>query len=220
MAEKLKILELFAGTGSISSVFKAEGHEVFTVDFDPRHNPDLVIDILDFDISMLPWIPDVIWASPDCRTWSIASCGHHWNKDKTPKTKECEIGIQLLNKTLDIIKQLDPKYWFIENPRGLMRKYHRMVELTKEFFRHTVTYCQYGDTRMKPTDVWTNCDTWHPKPMCKNGAPCHTPAPRGSRTGTQGICGAVDRSRIPHELCKEIYSTCTARSGGEDDATD
>ena len=60
MTEKLKILELFAGTGSISSVFKAEGHEVFTVDFDPRHNPDLVIDILDFDISMLPWIPDVI----------------------------------------------------------------------------------------------------------------------------------------------------------------
>ena len=80
------------------------------------------------------------------------------------------------------------------------------MRFMKDLPRYTVTYCQYGDTRMKPTDIWTN----HPEPrfkkMCKNGAPCHVSAPRGSQTGTQGIKGSVDRSRIPQELCEHIAS--------------
>ena len=71
--------------------------------------------------------------------------------------------------------------------------------------RHTVTYCQYGDTRMKPTDIWTNAEWWEPKPPCKNGMPCHVAAPRGSVTGTQGIKGAKGRSVIPAELFHEIF---------------
>lgn len=204
----MRMLELFCGKKTISNEFKNKGYDVFTVDFNPAHKPDLCIDILDFDVSMLPWIPDVIWASPDCRTWSIASVKHHWNLDKTPKSDACFNGIRLLNKTLDIIEQLKPEYWFIENPRGMMRKYIRMVALTKKYFRHTVTYCQYGDTRMKPTDIWTNNINWHPKPICKNGDPCHVSAPRGTWTGTQGLSGAVNRSRIPKMLCKEICNSC------------
>ena len=69
--------------------------------------------------------------------------------------------------------------------------------------RHTITYCRYGDNRMKPTDIWTNLP-WTPRPMCKNGMPCHEAAPRGSKTGTQGLKGAYERSKIPYELCKEI----------------
>ena len=78
-----------------------------------------------------------------------------------------------------------------------------MPELEK-YNRHTVTYCQYGDTRMKPTDIWTNSKTWKPRPMCKNGAPCHEAAPRGSRTGTQGLKSNYERSKIPTDLCNEI----------------
>lgn len=57
---------------------------------------------------------------------------------------------------LEMIKELQPKYWFIENPRGGLRKMRFMQGLP----RYTVTYCQYGDTRMKPTDIFTN----HPNP--------------------------------------------------------
>ena len=57
---------------------------------------------------------------------------------------------------------------------------------------------------MKPTDIWTNCTTWRPKPMCKNGDPCHEAAPRGSKTGTQGLGCAIERSRIPYALCKQV----------------
>ena len=53
--------------------------------------------------------------------------------------------------------------------------------------RYTVTYCQYGDNRMKPTDIWTNHPCPKFKPPCKNGDPCHVSAPRGSQTGTQGL---------------------------------
>ena len=78
------------------------------------------------------------------------------------------------------------------------------MDFMKEKPRYTVTYCQYGDDRMKPTDIWTN----HPEPkfkqMCKNGDSCHVSAPRGSKTGTQGRKGSVDRSIIPHELCLHI----------------
>ena len=61
---------------------------------------------------------------------------------------------------------------------------------------------------MKPTDIWTNNTNWNPKVACKNGDPCHESAPRGARTGTQGIGGARDRAVIPENLCIEIFNAC------------
>jgi site-specific DNA-cytosine methylase len=193
----MKILEIFCGTKSFSKVAEQLGHEVVTIDIDPRFNPTICCDILFFDPLMLNGFkPDVIWASPPCTTFSVASIGKHWNKDGTPKTGEAYLGQQILQKTNNLIAELKPKYWFIENPRGMMRKF--MPKLN----RKTVTYCQYGDTRMKPTDIWTNLK-WEGK-CCKNGDSCHVSAPRGSKTGTQGIKGSIQRGVIPPELCKEI----------------
>ena len=69
--------------------------------------------------------------------------------------------------------------------------------------RYTVTYCQYGDTRMKPTDLWSNIE-FKLKPMCKNGDDCHQSAPRGSRTGTQGMINAYEKSKVPEKLCFDV----------------
>lgn len=74
--------------------------------------------------------------------------------------------------------------------------------------RFTVTYCQYGDTRMKPTDIWTNHPAPEFRPPCHNGDPCHIPAPRGAKTGTQGLSGSKERSRIPPALCEHIVHIC------------
>ena len=74
--------------------------------------------------------------------------------------------------------------------------------------RYTVTYCQYGDTRMKPTDIWTNHPNPRFKPMCKNGDSCHEAAPRGSATGTAGLKGSKERSVIPEQLCDYIVKIC------------
>lgn len=95
--------------------------------------------------------------------------------------------------------------FFIENPRGMLRK----MPFMQEFKRHTIWYCQYGDKRAKPTDIWTNSKTWIPRPQCHNGNKnCHHhPSPRGSKTGTQGIKSSYDRSRIPEQLCIEILNS-------------
>ncbi len=197
----MHVLELFAGSKSFTTTATSLGHTTYTSDFDADFDCDYTVDILDFDITRLPFKPDVIWASPPCESFSVASIGHHWGPGRVPKSAGAAHGLAMLDKTLELIAALQPRYYFIENPRGMMRK---MPQMQGHTYRHTVTYCQYGDTRMKPTDIWTNCPWWQPRPMCKNGAPCHVAAPRGSSTGTQGISTYFDRSRVPQGLCLEI----------------
>ena len=203
----MRLLELYAGSRSIGKAAELFDMEVISTDITPYAGIDIVGNIL--ALPMQTWVdfaPDVIWASPPCTSFSVASIGHHWTGGKgayIPKTKGAYLGMALMHKTLEIIEACNPKMWFIENPRGLMRKMPEMQALPR---RETVSYCQYGDTRMKPTDIWTNCDAWTPRPMCKNGDPCHESAPRGARTGTQGLKGAHDRSMIPHDLCMEVMA--------------
>lgn len=208
------MLDLFCGTKSMANVFEQNGYEVFTIDFDEQHNPDLCMNILDFKTSMLPWIPDIVWASPDCTCFSLAAVGHHWNTDKTPKTDKCVNALKVLEKTVGIIIKLGCTA-FLENPVCVTRKQDAIKLLESNgFTRHTVTYCKYGDLRMKPTDIWTNSKTWVPREKCvakRKGVvnDCHHErAPRGSSTGTQGLKDAVERSRIPEALCIEIMESC------------
>lgn len=205
----MKILELFAGHRSIGKAMEKQGHDVFSVDWSNElENIDWVGDIENLTAAFIQkqfGKVDVVWASPDCTTYSIAGISHHRRKNVltgnldpySDYAKKCDA----VNKhVLLLIKELNPKYFFIENPRGGMRK----MDFMQDIPRYTVTYCQYGDTRMKPTDIWTNHPDPKFKPICKNGAPCHISAPRGSATGTQGIKGKDIRSLIPSQLCDHI----------------
>lgn len=203
------ILELFAGTRSIGKAFEKQGHKVFSVDWDKTFKDiDCYADISKLSasdvISMLGRRPDIIWASPDCTTYSVAGIGHHRKKGKNnellPQTDYARFCDESNVHLIKLIKDLKPKAYFIENPRGGLRKMSFMQGLP----RYTVTYCQYGDTRMKPTDIWTNVKNPNFKPPCKNGDSCHEHAPRGSQTGTQGIKGFRNRSVIPELLCDAI----------------
>ena len=205
----MKVLELFAGSRSIGKVCDELGHKVWSSDWTEFDGIDYVADIMDFNIDKVPFIPDVIWASPPCTTFSVASIGKHWDVNKNPKTLEAVKGLDILNRTIETIqlyKHYNPKLvWYVENPRGMMRKMDVWNYI--KHVRHTVTYCQYGDTRMKPTDIWTNNYDWVSRPACKNGMNCHASAPRGSRTGTQGLKGNYQRSIVQNELCKEIITS-------------
>lgn len=209
----MKVLELFAGTRSIGKAFEARGHEVFSIEWDKSfENIDMYADIGQIRSDQIRsefGQPDVIWASPDCTTFSIAAISHHRRKDPItgnldPVSEYAKFCDQVDQHVLDLIRELKPKYFFIENPRGGMRKMVWMQGIP----RYTVTYCQYGDTRMKPTDIWTNHPDPKFKPMCKNGDPCHMRAPRGAKTGTQGLKGSKERSVIPAELCEHIVDIC------------
>lgn len=207
--QKLKVLELFAGTRSIGKAFEERGHEVYSIEWDKQHgNIDWYADMTQVNVQDILerfGTPDVIWASPPCEKFSVAAIGKHWIQGTNlPKTEDTKKALDLLEHVVQLIKELNPTYYFIENPRGKMRK----MDCLQDCPRYTVTYCQYGDTRMKPTDIWTNHKNPKFKPMCKNGDPCHVSAPRGSRTGTQGLKGAKERSVIPNELCKHIVDIC------------
>lgn len=214
----MKVLELFSGTKSITKVFNERNHNTFTIDNneDYKDETDLIIDILDVTPEMILDLfgkPDVIWASPPCTAFSVASIGHHWKGGKRayiPRTDFAILSKKIVEHTIYLIEALKPKYYFIENPRGVLRKMPFMAKLPI----YTVTYCQYGDTRMKPTDIWTNHTNTNFKPMCKNKTKTsthtchHIAAPRGARTGTQGLKNNKLRSVIPRDLCIHIADIC------------
>jgi len=155
----MQTLELFCGTKSFSSSASSLGHTVFTIDVDPQHDPDIVADIMSVRSHELA-TTDVLWASPPCEAFSVAAIGRNWNRDGTPKHPRAVAAQQLVRKTVSLIRQTKPVRWFIENPRGMLRTLRWFERAVRELggARHTVTYCQYGDMRMKPTDIWTNAD--------------------------------------------------------------
>ena len=204
----VNLLELFAGSRSIGNVADSKGINVFSVDWTAYDKIDLAIDIEQLKISDVPFTPDVIWASPDCTTYTIAAISKHRNgiEPKSDYAKKCDNVNKHFISLIDFWLIENPSMvFFIENPRGMMRK----MPFMQRFKRHTVWYCTYGDDRAKPTDIWTNSNNWIPRPMCHNGNKnCHhQPAPRGSKTGTQGKKGSYNRSKIPLELCQDIINS-------------
>jgi len=109
--------------------------------------------------------------------------------------------MEIVKKTVKIIEELNPKYFYIENPRAMLRKMNLIP-----YPYTTVTYCQYGFRYMKPTDIWSNNPNWQMvAKSCKAGMSCHEPAPRGATTGLQGVKGAA-KGAVPPLLIKEILN--------------
>ena len=204
----MNLLELFAGSRSIGKAGETLGMNVFSVDWKNYDGINLSIDVEEMKLTDIPFVPDVVWASPDCTTYTIASISHHRNgvEPKSEYAKKCDRVnthfISLIKNWLSINPHM---VFFIENPRGMLRK----MPFMQEFTRHTIWYCQYGDDRAKPTDIWTNSKNWTPRDICHNGNKnCHhQSAPRGSRTGTQGRKSSYDRSKIPEQLCLEVLKS-------------
>lgn len=202
--DKLNVLELFAGTRSIGCAFEARGHKVTSYDWAEDFDDCIKRDCYSLTKEEIETF-DVIWASPDCTTYSIAGAGAHRVKTTYGTFKPisdygefCDRGNTYL---MGILKNLDGNHlYYVENPRGMFRH----MEFVRNIPRYTVTYCQYGDIRQKPTDIFTNHPSPEFKPPCKPRAACHQSAPRGSSSGTQGIRSHIDRSRIPEQLCNHI----------------
>ena len=184
-----KMLDLFCGTKSMAKAFERAGWEVYTVDWEKEFEPTLCCDVntltVEKIIELCNGIPDFVHMSPDCTSYSVAAIFHHRKQNKdTGELEAITDYAKFCDKTnayiIDlVVNKLKPQFYTIENPRAAMRK----MSFVKDLPRYTTTYCQWGDTRMKPTDIWT--DIPNPNfPCCKNGDKCHESAPRGSQTGT------------------------------------
>ena len=164
MKQKLKVLELFSGTGSIGKVFRKHGHEVIAVDVDGRFGCEIQDDILQFAYVKLPWVPDIIWASPPCTEYSRA---------KTMGVRNLELADRLVAKFIEIrdyFLELNPSMlWFCENGQTTML-WQRDVAKTL-WPRINLSYCQYGKPYRKNTTIATNA-IWDPSPKKCNPKTC------------------------------------------------
>ena len=161
----MKLLELFKGTGSVGKVAKRMGYTVMSVDILDKYYPDIVADILEWDYKKFynetGFVPDLLWASPPCNTFSsLAYRLKERNiKNAKPKSARAKQGTEILYRTLEIIKyfqKINPKLvYVVENPRGMMRLDEKIQQLP---FRNTTLYCLYEDVRRKPTDFFNNVD--------------------------------------------------------------
>jgi site-specific DNA-cytosine methylase len=152
----MKVLELFAGARCIGRAAEKLGHEVLSVDWTNYDGINLCMDIMNMSIDDIPIGTRHVHASFDCTSYAISAISHHRNgtEPKSDYAKYCD---RVNQHVISLIKQLQIRegntitYTF-ENPRGMLRK----MPFMQEFKRYTVWYCQYGDDRAKPTDIWTN----------------------------------------------------------------
>lgn len=219
----MRVLDLFCGLKGWSAPFAERGHEVVTLDLHPRFAPTIAGDVLEVSADDIVAAfggrrPDVVLASPPCETFSVASIGHHWDREPdgtlVPKTAAAVVGKAVAARAVSLVRELSPAFAVVENPRGALRKLGIVPAQPT-----TVWYCHYGETRAKPTDLWglPFPPSFVPEPECHanrgdhpDGCCCrdHEAAARGARTGTQGIGTYSDRSLIPYALAVALADAC------------
>lgn len=202
----MRAIELCAGPNqSFTNVIKSICEYTLTIDIEKYEGIDIKMDLSKRSppYGVEGELYDIMWASVPCQTYSIAGIRHHRREAVKPISRTALIHDDVVRNVLLYVKTMlamNPNFKFvIENPRGCLRKMPFMQEWNK--YRKTVTYCQYGDFRMKPTDLWTNID--FDVRMCKNGASCHESSPRGSQRGTTSL-NWKDRNKVPKNLILEI----------------
>jgi len=164
-----RILELFCGTKSVGQVFEQNNYEVISLDYNPKFNATHTEDILTWNYQQYPsGYFDVIWASPDCTTWSIATSGKYRTKaniwglqnEHQPKTI---IGHNMVLRVIEILTYFKPNVWFIENPRGLLQHFPPLKRFVDEEDGNMtlVYYANYNWGFPKPTNIWSNLILWN-----------------------------------------------------------
>lgn len=181
---QLVALELFSGCGIVTQEFAERKWLVRSVDNSETSHATDKVDIMDIAIPeavalQLPGdiatdkdlydffggcIPDFIWASLPCFTYSMLAGGTHRHVrngefEKTPQAHEQNaLFVQMVKIILWAKRKRPHLIVVIENPRGYLTKMPMMKEFkeTMGLHRALVHYCAFGRQDLKPTHLWTN----------------------------------------------------------------
>jgi len=134
----MKVLDLFCGLGGWSKAFHDAGHECTGIDIKNIGYPWRFV-----KADLNDWKPDqqydIILASPPCTQFSKV------NQNWTGKCNESK-GLELVFRTFALIQEIKPKYWVIENVKGLA-----------EFIDKPNDIVRYGATKNhKSAYLWSN----------------------------------------------------------------
>ena len=200
----MRLLELFSGTQSVGKVAREMGYEVVCLDRDM--DADIKCDIMDWDYKVYePGSFDVIWASPPCTEYS---------RVKTVGVRKIGVASAIVQRTIDIVEYLRPKFHIIENPQTGLLKNQPLVD---GMIFDDVDYCKYGLLYRKRTRLWNNIGQWEPRPLCKKDCG-HMDGNRHLETAQRGPCKGEPRAgrqrhkqeelyMVPPDLIREILSS-------------
>ena len=182
---QLVALELFSGCGIVTQEFAERKWLVRSIDNSQESHATDKISIMDIATpseevtSPLPgenatdkdffnffdgFIPDFIWASPPCFTYSTLAGGKHRHVrngefEKSPQAHEQNtLFVQMVKIILWVKSKRPHLIVVIENPRGYLTKMPMMKEFKEAMGlqQALVNYCAFGRQDLKPTHLWTN----------------------------------------------------------------
>jgi hypothetical protein len=212
------MLELFCGTKSVGDIFSSSGYDVISLDYNKKFNATHTEDILKWDYRQYPsGYFDVIWASPDCTTWSIATGGKYRTKASiyglnNQHQAQASLGNEMVLRVIEIITYFQPKAWFIENPKGLLKYFPPLVQYIDcvGANMNLIYYGNYNWGFPKPTNIWSNLPLWEDEKIPVMPADTYEIKYRKSKQRNERCYyafsngSAKNRSKIPPDLIHRL----------------
>lgn len=231
MAKIKTCVDFFSGLGGFSQAFyESNGWRVIRIDYDEgfRHIPNThIADLMQMDLNSLRRLgafkPDVLLMSWPCECFSLMSVYHYWENGR-PKKQETRDAIALVQRSMMLKDQLQPKYWIGENPNGMMVKvlgkpnhYTWWGSWYSERDLMMLKLKELGTDKppLKPTSLWGILPkiNWRSKP--RKGE--YQEAPRGAKSGIQNSALRPEiRACIPFEFSQALVNSINQDLGGQE----
>ncbi|MEM3193113.1 MAG: DNA cytosine methyltransferase [Candidatus Parvarchaeota archaeon] len=174
----MKIVDLFCGTGGWVSAFPEGEYEIYGYDIEDfrEEYPGNFVRCDLMTCNSFPKDVLLVVASPPCTDFSKASMPSSWKS--IAKHPDIPNGISLFRRAVEIINDIRPRYWIIENVRGAQKFVGKAsYRIGSRYMWTNVPYFYTGDY----SDVY------------------------GKTVLPPGPLRPVLRSRIPYSISESLY---------------